>query len=228
MKLPLSKRLESCAQLVSPGSRVVDVGADHGYLGIYLLCSGIACSVIASELREMPLARAKRNAERFGVAGQMRFVLCDGLRGIAPSQVDTVICAGMGGDTIAGILEAAPWVRDPRVALILQPQSSGNDLRRYLGQNGFCIEAERLSQDGRFLYCALRARYGGGTPLSPGRQYCSDAMLADGGPLLEDYLIRVIRALERTVEGLRGAQERSRLDYYEAALEELKEMRKAL
>ena len=47
MKLPLSKRLQVCAGYILPGDRVADIGCDHGYLGIYLLQSKIAATVIA-------------------------------------------------------------------------------------------------------------------------------------------------------------------------------------
>ena len=41
MKLPLSDRLLAGAGFVPKGSRVADIGCDHGYLGIYLLQNGI-------------------------------------------------------------------------------------------------------------------------------------------------------------------------------------------
>ena len=61
MKLPLSNRHLACAALVAPGDRVADVGCDHGYLGIHLLEYGIASSVIASDVNEMPLQSARQN-----------------------------------------------------------------------------------------------------------------------------------------------------------------------
>ena len=130
MRLPVSARLDCCAGLVPQGARAADIGADHGYLGISLLLSGRAGFVHASELREQPLRRAMENALRFGVADRMRFSRADGLDAIDPDEVDTIVCAGMGGDLIAQILDRCRWVRDPRETLILQPQSSGNDLRR--------------------------------------------------------------------------------------------------
>ena len=82
MKLPLSTRLLACADFISPGDRVADVGCDHGYLGIYLLTNGIASSVIASDVNELPLQSARVNSRKYGVADKMRFFLSDGVRNI--------------------------------------------------------------------------------------------------------------------------------------------------
>ena len=228
MKIPLSSRLAACAALVRPGARVADIGCDHGYLGISLLKNGVAEYVYASDLREKPLQKARENAARFGVAENIEFCLGDGLARIRPGQVDTVVIAGMGGDKIAAILEAAPWVRDQSICLILQPQSSANDLRRWLGQNDYRIEQETLVLDGGFQYAVLLVYFGGGTPLSPGEQYCSRQLLESGSELLAPYLDRVIPALERTVEGLQKANDPEKLAYYSVALKELKEMRETL
>ena len=71
MKLPISDRLLACAQYVKRGSRVADIGCDHGYLSIHLLTNGIAASCIASDVKEGPLQSAQRNARKFGVAGKI-------------------------------------------------------------------------------------------------------------------------------------------------------------
>ena len=228
MKIPISKRLLCCASFVRPGAKVADVGCDHGYLGIWLLREGIASFVDASDLRPLPLEKAKANSLQYGTADRMRFHVADGLRDIDPAAVDTVVCAGMGGDCIAHILEEAPWVRNPAVSLILQPQTSGNDLRRYLGENGFSIEQEQLVRDGGFLYFTILARYGGGRPLSPGEQYLSPQLLQCGSPLLPEYFDRVMTALERTVNGISRSnkeEDLARIPYYRSALEEVREMR---
>lgn len=229
MKLPLSERLRALAALVPAGARVADIGADHGYLSIALLQSGRASFVHACDLRELPIRRAEENALRFGVAGQMRFSRADGLRAVRPGEVDTIVCAGMGGDVIAHILADCAWVRDERYLLLLQPQSSGNDLRRKLGAMGFGIRAESLVADGGFLYNLLSVRYGQARALSPGEQYLPPQLLHD--PLLPRYYARVERALTLTVEGLHRANDSAaaaRLTYYETALREVRKMGEAL
>lgn len=229
MKIPISKRLLCCAAMVPQGAKVADIGCDHGYLGIWLLAEGIASHVSACDLREKPLEKARQNGIAYGAADRMDFHVADGLTALEPGTVDTIVCAGMGGDCIAHILSEAPWVRDPAYTLILQPQTSGNDLRRYLGENGFQIEQEDLVQDGNFLYFTIRARYGGGQPLSPGEQYLSRVLLRCGAPLLPAYFDRVLGALGHTVEGIsrsENPEKRQKLPYYQSALEEVREMRK--
>ncbi len=229
MKIPISKRLLCCASFVPQGARAADIGCDHGYLGIWLLTEGKASYIAACDLREKPLEKARENAALYGTSDRMEFHVADGLTALSPDAIDTVVCAGMGGDCIAHILEEAPWIRDPKYTLILQPQTSGNDLRRYLGENGFRIEREDLVQDGNFLYFTIQARFGGGVPLSPGEQYLSKELLACGNPLLGAYFDRILKALENTVEGIsrsKNEEKRENLPYYQCALEEVQEMRK--
>lgn len=201
MKLPLSNRLLACCDFVSPGDRVADIGCDHGYLGIYLLKNGIASNVIASDVNEKPLQSALHNAVKFGVKEHMSFYLSDGIRSI-PREFDVLVCAGMGGDTMISILEAAPWLKDPKYRLILQCQSKRPELRRYLTRQGFAICRETLAQDGKFLYPVMEVVYTPGQMLTAAECYITPALLASGSPLLPAFLNRVTGGLRQTVEGL--------------------------
>ena len=227
MKLPISKRLLCCASLVPQGARVADVGCDHGYLSIHLLREHIAAAVAAMDLRPEPLEAARRNAARFQTADRMEFFLCDGLSALGPGAVDAVVCAGMGGDTMVKILSECSWADDPAVTWILQPQSSGNDLRRWLSERGYRIEREKLVRDGGFLYAVMEVRYGGGTLLTPGQQYVSPQLLEEDPALVRTYIERVKNALVRTVDGLSRAKEdglAERRAYYETALRQVREL----
>ena len=104
----LGPRLEAVASFVPKGTRVADIGTDHAYLPIWLRKKMISPKVIASDIRPGPLNTARLNVEKYGVDG-ICFRLCPGLQDIRPDEADTIIIAGMSGETICSILENAHW-----------------------------------------------------------------------------------------------------------------------
>ena len=196
MKIPVSSRLQACCDFVHSGDRVADIGCDHGYLGIYLLKNGIAQSVIASDIREGPLQSAVRNSEKFGVRDKMTFYLSDGARNI-PRDFDTLVCAGMGGDTMVSILDAASWLKSPQYRLVLQCQSKNAILRRYLSDNGWKILQEKIIPDGKFLYTVMEVIWQPGTPLTPGECYFPPVL--QESEHVSAYYAFVIKGLENIV-----------------------------
>lgn len=198
MHIPLSPRLLTCCRFVSPGDRVADIGCDHGYLSIHLLRSGIASSVIAADINEMPLRSAMRNAEKFGVQEKIAFYLSNGVRNV-PHDFDTLVCAGMGADTMVSILEDAPWLRDSRYRLILQCQSKTPTLRKYLSQTGWYINREVALRDGKFLYTVMEVIWQPCYPMSTGAWYFSEAMQEQPSPEAPAYYRWVKGGLEKMV-----------------------------
>lgn len=196
MKIQLTPRLRVAADLVSAGARLADVGTDHAYLPAALILEGKIPFAIAADLRQGPLARARETVRQAGLEGKVAFRLCDGLSGIRPREVDAVAVAGMGGETIASILGAAPWIREG-VPLILQPMSSMPDLRKWLWENGFAIQEERLAREGGALYTALSVRAGEMPPLSPAELWAGrNQNVPLRGEWLELWIARTRRALE--------------------------------
>ena len=207
MKLPLSNRLLACCGFVRPGDRVADIGCDHGYLGIHLLQSGVASSVIAADVNTAPLQCARENALKFGVQDRMLTYLSDGVQQI-PRDFDTMVCAGMGADTMISILSAAPWLQNPQYRLILQCQSKRPELRQYLAAGGFAITRETLARDGKFIYPVTEVVYQPGQAPAPWEYYATKQLLDDNSPLLPLFLKRVIGGLEDSFPGAhqRGEQ----------------------
>lgn len=196
MKIPLSPRLQACCDLVKRGERVADIGCDHGYLGIYLLKNGIASIVIASDINECPLQSAVRNSEKFGVRDKMSFHLSDGAANI-PRDFDTLVCAGMGADTMVSILSSAPWLKDDQYRLILQCQSKTPMLRRYLSENGWYIRQEQVLQDGKFLYTVMEVIYSPTPLLTPAQCYFPPTLVEND--YYSAYYHWVIKGLETIV-----------------------------
>ena len=201
MNLPLSKRLQACCCFVTPGDRVADIGCDHGYLGIHLLRESIAKSVIAADINDMPLQSAIRNAEKFGVRDKMTFHLSNGVANI-PQDFDTLVCAGMGADTMISILSTAPWLRSTQYRLILQCQSKTHMLRRYLSDNGWRITEESVIRDGRFLYTVMEVYWEPNYPkLTVGETYFPPALLENPSNELPAYYQGIVFRLKRTLAG---------------------------
>ena len=193
MKIPLSERLLCCAEFISGGIRVADIGCDHGYLGIYLLEKGRAASVIAADVNEGPLQSAMRNAMKYGVRDKMHFYLSDGARNI-PRDFDALVCAGMGGDTMIHILENSPWLKSSQYQLILQCQSKTPLLRKYLSDQGWYIPEERILRDGKFLYTVMRVCWNPDAPRLTKAQCYVGSAIAES-PLLSEYRQRIIQGL---------------------------------
>ena len=155
----ISIRLKTIADFVKPNSAVCDIGCDHGYLAIYLMKHGKTKSVIAADIGEKPLKNAQKNIENAAVSG-IDLRLCDGLSGIRPNETDTIICAGIGGEVIAGILDRGKSVAARRgVDLILQPTTSPEFLRRFLYQNGYEIVCETPVFENGQIYSVMLAEF---------------------------------------------------------------------
>ena len=222
MNIPLSNRLKACCALVKAGDRVADIGCDHGYLSIHLLKENIASSIIAADINEGPLQSAIRNANKFGVTDRIAFYLSDGVRNI-PRDFDTMVCAGMGGDTMISILEAAPWLKDSKYRLILQCQSRRPELRKYLYEQGFRIQKETLAKDGHFIYPVTEVTYSPSGTLSPAGYHITPALLESGSALLPDFYQMVVTGIRNCVNGLSRAGG-EKYEHYKTVLQELEDM----
>lgn len=157
----LTPRLMKLAGMVREGAVLWDVGTDHGKLPVRLLLDGKLHYAIASDIKAGPLDSARETAKRFGAEGRIEYRLCDGLGGEVPDGIDTVVIAGMGGETIIDILENARWTADREVRLLLQPMSGIYKLRSYLYSNPYTIFGEHLVRERGKIYLCIDASGGG-------------------------------------------------------------------
>lgn len=224
--MELSPRLMSIAQKVPKNARLVDVGTDHGQLPVWLLLHGQVKQAIAADLRTGPLDRARETARQHGQTEHISFRLCDGLRGVGPEEVDTVIIAGMGGETISAILEAAPWTRENKL-LLLQPMTGAPHLRQWLQGHGYSIFSEEISREGQKLYTVWMAGGGAMPPLTSAELW---AGVNRPGPLRLAYLAQMESKVEKTLRGHRSARtpDTESIAYLESVAAGLAEMRKEL
>lgn len=200
--IELSPRLRSVAELVPKRAVLADIGTDHAFLPVWLLQRGVIEKAVAADLREGPLSKARANAEKYGLLENMSFRLCDGLTKITPEEADTIAIAGMGGETIAAILAAAPWTRDGKHRLLLQPMTSLYDLRAFLAANGYTIQREHINREDRRLYVTMEVEAGECAPYSEGEKWAGRQWRGMESPLRADYLEEMLFRARRALEGL--------------------------
>ncbi len=204
MDVRLSERLETVVSFVIPGSSVADVGTDHGYVPIALVRRGLAKHVLAMDLREGPLARAREHMKRCGLDGQIELRLSDGVSALAAGEADTVIAAGMGGELIMRILQDGRRLWDTVAHWILSPQSEWEKVRVYLQENGFAIIDEKmLAEDGKY-YVVMDVMRGEMEPLGMAQAVYGPCLIRRRDPVLLEFLKREEHVLSQILSGLAG------------------------
>ncbi len=158
---PLSERLSAIAESLPLGGVVCDIGSDHGSLPLYLLQHDLCRRVLISDIHPLPLDRAKSALEEAGLGHRANFFLTDGLQGLIPHAPDAYVIAGMGGETIAGILSRELSNLPVGSFFALQPMSRVRHLRRFLYENGFRVEKERVVLENKKTFLIFFARYDG-------------------------------------------------------------------
>ena len=224
IKLP--DRLNSIVGFISNGAAVIDVGTDHGYLPIYLAQAGLVKHIMASDISKNSLDTARRNASKFNVYDKIEFIEAPGLKGIYEEDVDTIVIAGLGGETIVKILADAPWIKRCKTKLILQPQTKIEDLCGFLRTTGYALKDADVVLDNAKYYVIISAQTGDTfSDLSPEIELYS-ILAKKKAPLFSSFLDTLILKNQSAVMSLKSAGS-SRYDTMQVRLNDLLSLRKA-
>ena len=117
-----------------------------------------------------------------------------------PEAPDVAVIAGMGGETIADIVELGKS-RLGSARLLLQPNVAQKELRLRLTQAGYAISDERIVRDGRRLYLIVAAE--------PGEMRLDDRSATIGPVLMRtrpetlfDYAAFRLRVCQKALAGV--------------------------
>ncbi len=149
----LSKRLKKAYDLVLKGARIVDLGCDHGYLGITLVKNDIASYAYLVDVNKSPLEEAKKNVIKYEVSDKCECILSDGLKNVN-GTFDHILILGMGGLAIIDILKAYNLIVE---TLILSPHKDVYELRKYLEEINYEITYETFIIDKNKHYFIIKA-----------------------------------------------------------------------
>ena len=162
----ISNRLKTIAEAVTPGLRAADIGTDHGYVPICLLRNGISPYVIAADLSEGSLEKARENLKRAKYLeetapdgkAKAECRLSDGLKEFCPGEVDAIILSGMGGILMDRILRDGIEVVRAAKELILSPHRDTQLLREFASEFGFSVIRDEEFTDKKKTYPLLKIR----------------------------------------------------------------------
>lgn len=155
--MQLSRRLQAVADLVTRGNRVADIGCDHAYTSIYLARQGISPHIIAMDINQGPIDRARENILKYECEDRIEARKSNGLEKLSVNEADTIIIAGMGGALTIQILTEHVTLMESVKELILQPQSELYKVRQMLSTHNFVIIKENmLCEDGKY-YVMMKA-----------------------------------------------------------------------
>ena len=226
IKLP--ERLMAVSGFIKKGAAVVDIGTDHGYLPVYLAQNGLARSIIASDISAGSLDSARRSAAKYGVSDKITFIVAPGLSGVGEKETDTVVIAGLGGETIAGILKDAPWTKHSGISLILQPQSKIVELCSFLRESGYSLLDAELSLDSDRFYVIMLAAGGVSDSILAPEIELYARLIYRRDPLFPRYMDDLAAKTRRALNGMKksgapGFMEYAKITYKLAMYKGLKE-----
>lgn len=221
----LTPRLKTIADVVPKCKTVADVGTDHAYLPIYLISNNKCEKCIASDIAQGPLSRAEEYIKRhLGDTNRIKTVLSDGLKNI-DEPCDIIVIAGMGGETVYGILSAADIKTGQK--FILQPMSKFPELREYLYRNGYVITDEiPVREEERVYSVILTEKTSEKVDYEPVDIYVSPSLREKTGADRDSYIEKVIRRLEKKYSGLKKAvnPQIDEIEKYRIIIDEIKKI----
>ena len=144
-----SKRLLAIASYIDKEDNIIDVGCDHGYLGIYLKKNNLCSSILLTDLRESALNNAIVNIEKYNL--NIDTFKTDGLNNINLDLYNTITISGMGTKTILDITRILKTNKTIN-KLIIQSNNDLDILRKEISKIGFKLEDEVTIKENDIFY----------------------------------------------------------------------------
>lgn len=156
-RVNITPRLHAALDMLNGYAVVADIGCDHGRLTAALLQRNVCQKVIASDISEPSLEKAKQLIRHIGLDDRVSFRAGDGCHVLHPGECDALVMLGMGGTLMCRILEECAVPLMGAKALVLQPMRAQNDIREYLYRNRFHIVTDRVVSDHGRYYQVIKA-----------------------------------------------------------------------
>lgn len=157
--MKISDRLKKLSTFVNEEDKLIDIGCDHALLDIYLCDEYKNLKVIASDIHEGALKGTEKNIEKFKMNDRIDLRLGDGLSIVNADEIDTILIAGMGFNTIKRILSNDSKMTNIK-KIIIQSNTDVVKLRKFVIKLGFKITRELLVKDNDIIYTIIEFKPG--------------------------------------------------------------------
>ncbi len=197
----MSHRMEQIARFLE-GPVIADIGTDHGLLvEMALQREGIE-RVIATDISPHSLQKCVDRFQGSPVVDKIETMVTDGLKGIDTGAVDTVVIAGMGGHRIIGVLQDALSQGKLLRRLVLSPQKGEREVRRFLHESGFRIEADLWVEEAGKTYTILVATPGSESYNTENEYRYGRIPLRERDPVLKEWIEKEHKVQSSVLDGL--------------------------
>ena len=224
-RISLDPRLSMIADMLGTCVCCADIGSNHGRLGAYLIQNKRCDRVLLTDISSASLDGARELIGLLGYNGSVRFCVGDGAAAI-DEDVDAAVIAGMGGETIAHILETSLGRLDG-AKIVLQPNVAAAELRCCLTADGWKITDEDLAKDGRRIYPVLRIERGAQT-LTEAEAVVGPMLLQKKPALLREYIEFYLRVHGKALRGAANGSNPETARALEREIEIWEDVRKCL
>ena len=145
--MQISSRIKTIGDFIEDGENIIDVGADHGLLELYLLSKFQNIRITAVENKIGPFKILENNLKGYK---NVFLSLSDGLECLS-SDIKTAVIAGMGGVNIKNILDENHEKVKKLKKIVIDAHRDIEIARRTIVDFGFKINKEKIVyEQGKF------------------------------------------------------------------------------
>lgn len=144
-----SERLLAIASFINKEDSLIDVGCDHGYLGIYLKDNNLVNDLLLTDVNSNALNNAINNIKNKNLNIETK--LTDGIKDIDLTIYNTISISGMGTPSIKKILKELNDSNNIK-KIIIQSNNNLKELRMFLNEIGYYLKDEITLQENDIWY----------------------------------------------------------------------------
>jgi tRNA (adenine22-N1)-methyltransferase len=122
---------------------------------VYLVQQGIIGRAVGIEVNEGPYQSALETVWTYGLGDFIDIRKGNGLKPLQPNEVNVLVLAGMGGNTILEILSERMEVLSGVDELVLQPQGAESKVRKELLERDWKLNGELLVEEDGRIYTVI-------------------------------------------------------------------------